>query len=348
MEPADPDRTAGDIAVPGSAIGIARWRGAGAVVLDAVAAESVLQAPLPPRDRVFLVVSGRAELSHWRQAGELGSPGVLVMPRDEAQLARLIGAAGGHATGGGLIAVVGARGGAGASCFAAALARVFATGTSEPSGRPGDGRRVLLVDADRLGGGLDLLLGWEDRPGIRWPDLVAEEGRIVTDALFAALPIREGFALLSGARADGGSHPGPAAMRAVVDAVRFSGDLAVVDCPRVEDPAADVALATADLVVLVCPATTTAIAAAGPVVERLRGFTPDLGVVVRGPSALGRRPGEVADLLELPLLAAMRPEPGLAARIDRHGWSPGRSDRRSPLLRCAGAVARRFADQVER
>lgn len=322
------------------AISAADWRAARAVVLDAAAADAVLRTGPAARDRVILVAAGRAELSHWRLAGELGSPGVLVLPRDDAQLARLLGAGAGTAAGGGLVAVVGARGGAGASCFAVALAR-SCTGPTSATGE----RRVLLVDADRLGGGLDLLIGWEDLPGIRWPDLVAEEGQIAADALLAALPGRDGLALLSGARATDGTHPGPAAMRAVLDAVRNSGDLAVVDCPRVDDAAADLAIAAADLVVVICPATTPAIAAAGPVIGRLRALTSDLGVVIRGPSALGRRPSEIADLLELPLLAAMRPEPGLDARIDRQGWTPRR---RSPLLECAETVAYRFVDRIGR
>ncbi|WP_169801654.1 septum site-determining protein Ssd [Millisia brevis] len=335
--PADPGQAA-----PVPSIGPVDWRAAHAVVLDTAAAEAILRAGPVPRDRVILVAAGRAELSHWRLAGELGSAGVLVLPRDDAQLARLLAAGTERAAGGGLVAVVGARGGAGASCFAVALARACITPTS---GAADDRRRVLLIDADRLGGGLDLLIGWEDRPGIRWPDLVAEEGRIAADALFAAVPAGDGLAVLSGARTTDGAHPGPAAMRAVLDAVRASGDPAVVDCPRVDDAAADLAIGAADLVVVICPATTPAIAAAGPVIGRLRALTSEIGVVVRGPSALGRRPSEVADLLELPLLAAMRPEPGLDARIDRQGWTPRR---RSPLLICAETVADRLGDRIAR
>lgn len=330
-------------------IGIADWRGADTVVVDAEGAAAVPSGGLPRRERVVVVAAGRAELSHWQLASELGAPGVIVLPRDEAQLVGLIGVTADRSARGGVIAVVGARGGAGSSCFAAALAHVAAGGMTVRGDRPSERRRALLIDADRLGGGLDLLLGWEDRPGIRWPDLVADEGRVACDALFAALPGRDGVALLSGTRSPDATHPGPAAMRAVVDAARFNGDLAVIDCPRISDPAADVAIAGADLVVLVCPATTVAIAAATPVVERLRRVTHDLGVVVRGPSALGRRPGEVAELLDVPLLAAMRPEPGLDQRIDRHGWSPRRrSSRRSPLLAGARTVVQRFADRFDR
>ena len=38
-----------------------------------------------------------------------------------------------------------------------------------------DGERVMLVDCDALGGGLDLLLGAEEVQGLRWPDLALSD-----------------------------------------------------------------------------------------------------------------------------------------------------------------------------
>ncbi len=60
-----------------------------------------------------------------------------------------------------LVAVVGGRGGAGASVLATALALTAARRDLE----------VTLLDLDPLGGGLDLLLGAEAAPGLRWGDL---------------------------------------------------------------------------------------------------------------------------------------------------------------------------------
>ena len=65
---------------------------------------------------------------------------------------------------GAVIAVIGGRGGAGASVFATALAQ------SAPD--------ALLIDADPWSGGIDLVLGTESETGLRWPDLALQGGRL--------------------------------------------------------------------------------------------------------------------------------------------------------------------------
>ena len=82
-----------------------------------------------------------------------------------------------------MLAVIGGRGGAGASVFATALAHAAP--------------RALLVDVDPWGGGIDLALGSERDAGLRWPDLAAGGGRVGYPALRAALPSRHGVAVLS-------------------------------------------------------------------------------------------------------------------------------------------------------
>src|SRR5690606_39629001 len=86
-----------------------------------------------------------------------------------------------------VVAVLGGRGGAGASVLAAGLAVTAAQA----------GHRVLLVDGDPLGGGLDLVPGWEDDDGVRWPELSDTSGRLAAGALIGALPRRGEPALLS-------------------------------------------------------------------------------------------------------------------------------------------------------
>ena len=89
--------------------------------------------------------------------------------------------------GGRILAVIGGRGGAGASILAGGLAVTAVRA----------GHRTLLVDADPLGGGLDLLLGWEDVDGLRWPALAGADGRVDPPALLRALPHRGDLVLLS-------------------------------------------------------------------------------------------------------------------------------------------------------
>ena len=89
------------------------------------------------------------------------------LPGAEALLVDRLAAAATGRRGAATVAVVGGRGGAGASTLACALAR---DGGSSAGA-------VMLVDADPLGGGLDLLLGAEGVPGLRWPDLAEARGR---------------------------------------------------------------------------------------------------------------------------------------------------------------------------
>ena len=85
-----------------------------------------------------------------------------MLPDDELWLVNVLTeAAEGPQQAGPVLAVVGGRGGAGASVFAAAVAVAAVR----------DGERALLVDCDPLGGGLDLLLAAEDVAGLRWADI---------------------------------------------------------------------------------------------------------------------------------------------------------------------------------
>ena len=70
-----------------------------------------------------------------------------------------------------------ARGGAGSSTLAAALALAAAVD-----------RDVLLVDGDLQGGGIDYLLGIESVSGARWPELSEASGLLPAAALAQALP----------------------------------------------------------------------------------------------------------------------------------------------------------------
>jgi secretion/DNA translocation related CpaE-like protein len=227
-----------------------------------------------------------------------------------------------------VLAVLGGRGGAGASVFAVAVAVVAAQA----------GHQVLLVDCDVLGGGLDLALGAENMGGLRWPGLALGGGRVPATALHAALPAprlgdRGGLTVLSCERT--GPGPDGAAVRAVCGAGRRAGEIVVCDLPRYLGEPGTAALESADLAVLVVPAEVRACAAAATVAARVSCYGVSLQLVVRGPAPGGLTPHDVSRALELPLLAAMRPQPGLAGGLDR-GAVPGRT--RGPLATAARQV----------
>ena len=112
-------------------------------------------------------------------------------------------------------------------------------------------------------------------------------------------------------------------MDAVVDAGRRGGVTVVCDLPRRLSDAAQTALDTADLVVVVSPCDVRACAATATLASVLATINPNLGLVVRGPSPGGLRATEVADIAGLPLLASMRAQPRLAEQLERGGLRLG-------------------------
>jgi hypothetical protein len=129
-------------------------------------------------------------------------------------------------------------------------------------------------------------------------------------------------------------------MVAVLDAATRESDLVVVDLARRLDPAAHAVLRRSRRTVLVVPAEVRAAAAAGLIAAELESHAAEVGVVVRGPAPTGLTAEEVADALGLPLLGELRPEPGLAARLDR--GEPPANRARGPLA----VLSRRLVAQV--
>lgn len=299
------------------------WLGAAAIVLDEQSALRCVRSGLPRRDGVFLVSPGEPPPSAWAAAVEVGAHHLCALPSQEADVVRHLAEATESAsvTGrrGPVIAVVGGRGGAGASVFSAALAvRV------EDS---------LLVDLDPCGGGIDLLLGAESIPGLRWADLGGPRGRLAWSAVRDALPRWAGVSVLSGHRQFHEIDPG--AVAAVLEAARRAGATVVCDIARPLTPAGAQAAQTADLVVVVTSCDVRGIAAAGATASVLRSLNPAAGLVVRGPSPGGLSARDVSDATGVPLLTSMRPEPMLDQRLQRGGL---RLRRNSPLTQAVDAV----------
>lgn len=195
----------------------------------------------------------------WREALALGAEHVIVLPEADAWLVQRLGeTADGPTRTGRLVAVVGASGGCGASTIATALAIAAA----------GSVGRTLLIDGAPDGGGLDLVLGAESVPGIRWPDLSDAKGRLSSRTLDQALPHPHGIALLSHARplADA---PDSDVTASVLDAARRGYDLVLVDLEERRSAFATHVLEHADTVIVVVAASVRGIAAGLGAIEAL-------------------------------------------------------------------------------
>ncbi|WP_432484391.1 septum site-determining protein Ssd [Kineococcus esterisolvens] len=343
--PADPAR---DAPGPGAALLCADDALAAAVLrLADVAGCGVLREPVPPgagardvpplllvgtgtpaqrvadaraRGAAEVVLVGCAPVGPewWRHAAEVDADHAALLPEAEPWLLdRLVDAAGGPRPAGRVVGVVGGSGGGGASVLAAALATACAAA--------GD---VLLLDADPLSGGLDLLVGADQVPGLRWGDLAGVSGRLRPDVLRSTVRLDEGLHLLTGDRRTG-TGPSPEALAAVLGAARSAFTTTVVDLPRgrLEHLGPEVLRACCEVLV-VAPATTRAAAAACCTVDEVRRLAgaaaPDVRLVLRDVGS-GADAEVLADVVGAPLAASLRAERDLEASLERgEGLPTGR------------------------
>lgn len=291
---------------------VASWAASTMVVVGADLAHRAGSATLPRRRAVVLVGRQPYDDAVWQAAVTLGAEQVAVLPDAEAWLVDRFAACGEPPSRARVVGVVGGCGGAGASLLSVALAVTAADASS----------RVLLADLDPLGGGLDLAVGLDGVPGLRWPDLSKVRGRLPSSSVHDALPRLDDLAVLAWGRGEP-LDLDSAAVDAVLRSAAGSHDLVVLDLPRSGDERLLVsALRHVHELLLVVPARLRATAAAVQVAERWRSAVPDTGLVVR------RSPGDrlsgrsVADAVQLPLSMQMKDEPGLDGRWER-GTLPG-------------------------
>ncbi|MDQ2851999.1 MAG: P-loop NTPase [Actinomycetota bacterium] len=212
-------------------------------------------------------------------------------------------------------AVIGCGGGAGASTLTAALAAVAAR----------RGYAVGIIDLDATGGGLDVVFGIEQTPGVRWCEVCGVDGELDGCALFEALP---GVGPVSG-RSTGTGSIGvlshgrePAAVpehvvAAVVAALITACDLVLIDACSLEE--LEVVPVEVEVVVVV-HATVRGTGAAAATASALRQSGREPVLVLRdGSSVLAT---QVADVVEAPVLARIRTERRVERALAR-GIGPG-------------------------
>jgi secretion/DNA translocation related CpaE-like protein len=290
-----------------AALGSARPpRRDGVVVVQAARRDDLATGPAgtaapPPGSRTGAAIAPAVGSSVWAHAVAIGAEDVWTLPEREADLVERFGSCLDSARPAKSVAVVGGVGGCGASTFAAALA---VTASDQQLA-------TLLVDADPLGGGLDLLIGLDDSDGMRWADLAAASGRLAAPALRAALPRLREVSLLTWSR-DAARPVSTEAMRSVLAAGRRGHDLVVIDVARRADPAGEEALSRADHTLLLVRSDLTGVSAASRVAHQIGPFAQRIGVVaIRAGS--GAMPGDlVAESLALPYVATMRPDRRIA------------------------------------
>jgi secretion/DNA translocation related CpaE-like protein len=315
------------------------WNTAPLVLLDPAGVRACIGLCVARRGSVVVVCSESPPEDVWKDALSLGAHRVVALPSGEDWLVSLLADAAEEPAGssGRVLSVLGGRGGAGASVFAAAVGLTVLRA----------GERALLIDCDPLGGGLDLVLGAETEEGLRWPDMRLRSGRVSVSSLHTALPSRASgsgqLTLLSGARE--GTGPEPDAVAAVLEARRRAGETVVCDLSRDLNEAASAALDRSDLAVIVVPAEVRACVSAKLVARQVHDHGIRAMAVVRGPAPGRLRAGDIADAIGIPVLTVMRPEPAIARHLDHGDFTP---KPRGPLATAARATLRALATQPDR
>jgi secretion/DNA translocation related CpaE-like protein len=294
------------------------WRQAAAVIVGEDLAAALSRAELVRRDHVVLVA--REPAQWWPVAIALGVDAVCA-PHEEDRVLESLSSAldgGGEAA---VVSVVGGSGGVGASTFAVSLGLAAHR----------RGLRPLVLDADALGGGVELVIGAERTDGLRWHDFAATRGRLNAGSLADVLPTHRGVATLSWRATHRGELPD--AVGSVLTAAVRGFDVVVADVPRHLGDHGPEIVGRSVLSVVLVPEEVCAVAAARQVVGRLRDLAPSVAVVsVHRPGGIG--PAAVAEAVDAPVVARLRPDRRVRGGVDR-GHGPGRS--RSGR-RAAGAV----------
>ncbi|MEU7893637.1 septum site-determining protein Ssd [Nonomuraea sp. NPDC049152] len=280
------------------------WAHAPIVVVGDDLADSVAATGPPRRPRVFLATRQPGEPDSWRRCVAVGAQAVVELPEGELRLVEeFADALDPSPRAGVVVCVVGGNGGSGASLLSACLALAAARRRL----------RTLLVDADPLGGGIDVLLGHEEAQGARWADFVSREGRVSSAALRAALPAFGDLTVLAFHRGEVAAIPAEA-MRSVLEAGGRGFDLVVVDLPRHLDPASAEALSRASATLLLVTADVRGVLAAAQVLGEVRRHTGEVSMVLR-PGVLEE--AVVAASLDLPCAGHLADQPRLAGALNK-------------------------------
>lgn len=281
------------------------WVGASLLLLDLDLARRLGRGPVR-RDDVVLVLPETTGEDPWQVAVAIGAADVALLPSGSDALMQRLGAAGMDRHGS-VVGVLGAQGGTGASVLAASLAVTAAAG----------GARCALIDADPLGGGVDLLLGAEQEPGTRWNDVVWTSGRLEPESFLTSLPSANHVRFLAWDR----EHQEDLATQTVVsavDAARRAADLVVIDIPRHVDEATRAAMRACSLILVVVRADLSGVVCArranDRIVTSVGGDQVGVALVARGaPNVVS---GQLGQMVGLPVLGQIPDEPGLVTDLD--------------------------------
>jgi hypothetical protein len=198
------------------------------------------------------------------------------------------------------------------------------------------GRRTALVDGAHTGAGVDVLLGIEEEPGLRWADLSEARGEVDPDRLLDLLPQWCGARVLSADRVRALARPDdvePDVLRALATAC----DLVVLDLPAGRAP---LRAAACHALVVVARCDTLSVAGAQSLVAGLDGApSPAAGLVCRGPAVGRLLPHDVAVASGLELWGELVTDRTLEQAVEAGAGPTVRESQRGRRRRAASATS---------
>ena len=301
------------------------WLAASIVVLDEALVDASAVS-LPTRPGLVLVGRDLDDPTIWQRAVDIGAEHVVFLPDAALWLAQQFNGQTPTDTAT-CVAVMGGCGGAGASTLSVALATAASA----------SGLESVLVDGDPFGGGIELLLGAEDAPGVRWDGLADASGSVDHELLVEALPSAQGVSFLSWSSQASHGVSDQSVISVLASLLRSPGIVIIdVGCRPSPDVVQHLS-ESATLVAVIVPARVRAVAAAKALLNRHRRLHDRMELLVRTPSPGGLEPKEIATILDLPLIGAVPNDPR-RAEWEEHGLAP---DNRSPWRGvCDGVLAK--------
>ncbi|KQB87229.1 septum site-determining protein Ssd [Corynebacterium lowii] len=274
--------------------------------------------PPPPRaaPAIYLVGGDPGPLPH-HVVVECRAERGFVIPAQAADLLRVLGKTARVSitpsdTPSRVLGIIGAVGGAGTSTLAVAAARKLA-----------EKQPTILIDAVPQSGGLDLLLGCEETPGARWPDVRLAEGNTAPEDVLAALPGRDRVSVLSASRSaiDDGYELTAQELSGAVDTLRRGDTPVVLDLPSF-GPLFEAGVQACDEVILLCPTEVRAGARAASIAAHVRARGVAAAVVLRHRGWSGLDLEDIQQLTRLSVIAELSTISGLAKATELGGVPP--------------------------
>lgn len=216
-----------------------RWAEASLIFLGSDQVSAVRSAAMPQREKLVVVAQAGSTDTIYREAMSVGAEQVVQLPDDESwvtdHLAQIDAEEGRRGL---VVAVIGGSGGVGCTSFVAACAMAARS----------LGKSPVVVDLDSVGCGLDVVLGGDEpQPGVRWSELYRVSGRVPGKSLVDGLPRVGEIPVLSWGETQP-QLPSREALGIVLDSLKTSFDVVLVDLPRASQDIAKVVMSRAQVV----------------------------------------------------------------------------------------------------